>query len=195
MKFSILIPVYNGGDYIKKTLESLLSQSFSDYEVIIIDDCSSDNTLKIIKSFGDKRIKLFQNKKNLGYPKNLEKCRKKATGEIIYLLAQDDILSLDALLDTYKAFRNHPKIGAVTRPYFWFDEDIKKPVRAKSQLNPKKDEIVNINDNYLRIIRIFQTLDQLSGLAFRKSFLNLLFIKTFLPAMFTPLLIFSKTTQ
>ena len=177
MKISILIPVYNGGDYIGETLRNLLSQNFGDYEVVIVDDCSTDNTIKIIKSFKDKRIKIFQNKKNLGYPGNLEKCRKKAKNEIIYLLAQDDILAKDALLNTYKAFKNHPKIGAVTRPYFWFDENPKIPVRAKKQLNPKKNEIVSINGNYEKIKRVFETVDQLSGLAFRKKFFKLPFHK------------------
>ena len=169
------MPAYNGQDFIKQTINNVLSQSFRDYELVIADDCSSDNTLKIIKSFRDKRIKVFQNKKNLGYPKNLEKCHKKAKGEIVYLLAQDDILAPDALLNTSKAFKNHPQIGAVTRPYFWFDENVKKPVRAKKQLNPKKNEIVAISDSYERIVKVFQTLDQLSGLAFRKKFLKLPF--------------------
>ena len=175
MKLSILMPVYNGQDFIKQAISNVLSQSFLDYELIIVDDCSLDKTPQIVKSIKDKRIKFSQNKKNLGYSGNLEKCRKKAKGEIIYLLAQDDILSLDALLDTYKAFRNHPKIGAVTRPYYWFDESVKKPVRAKTQLNPNKNEIVTINDNNERIVRVFQTFDQLSGLAFRKKFIKLPF--------------------
>jgi len=78
LKFSICMPVYNGEYVINQTLRSILTQSFDNFEVIIIDDCSKDNTIEIIKSFNDKRIKYYKNEKNLCYPKNLEKCRKKA---------------------------------------------------------------------------------------------------------------------
>jgi len=175
MKLSILMPAYNGQEFIKQTISNVLSQSFRDYELIVVDDCSTDKTPQIIKSIKDNRIKFSRNKKNLGYSDNLEKCRKMAQGKIIYLLAQDDVLAPDALLNTSKAFKKHPKIGAVTRPYFWFDENVKKPVRAKKQLNSKKNEIVSISDSYERIVRVFQTLDQLSGLAFRKKFIELPF--------------------
>lgn len=169
------MPAYNGQDFIKQTINNVLSQSFRDYELVIVDDCSTDKTPQIIKSIKDKRIKFFQNKNNLGYSDNLEKCRQKAKGEIIFLLGQDDLLAKNTLLSTYKTFKNNPKIGAVTRPYFWFDENVKKPVRAKKQLNPKKNEIVAISDSYERIVKVFQTLDQLSGLAFRKKFIELPF--------------------
>ena len=122
-----------------------------------------------------KRIKFFKNKKNLGYPGNLEKCREKATGEILYLMGQDDILAKDALLTTYNVFKKDESIGAVTRPYFWFDKDINIPVRAKKQLNPKRNERVTIDSNPEKIIRVFETLDQLSGLALRKKYVDLPF--------------------
>ena len=77
LKFSICMPVYNGENVISQTLRSILTQSFDNFEIIIIDDCSKDNTIEIIKSFNDKRIKYYKNEKNLCYPKNLEKCRKK----------------------------------------------------------------------------------------------------------------------
>jgi len=172
LKFSLLIPTYNGGKTIKETLESILSQSFFNYEIIINDDVSSDNTEEIVKSMGDSRIKFFRNEKNLGYPGNLESARQKATGEIIYLMGQDDILGSGALEKTHKVFKLSDDIGAVTRPYFWFDKDIKKPVRAKDQLNPEKDEIVKITDNYQKIIAVFRTLDQLSGLAYRRKLID-----------------------
>ena len=186
LKFSILIPSYNGGDVLEETLKNIFSQSFSNYEIIIQDDVSSDNTEEVIKSFGDERVKFFQNERNLGYPGNLEEARKKATGDIIYLMGQDDILAKGALEDTYKAFKYSDDVGAVTRPYFWFDEDITKPVRAKDQLNPKDDALVRITDDPERVVSVFKTLDQLSGLAYRRKFMDLPFHPDIFPCHIYP---------
>jgi len=176
LKFSICMPVYNGSSVISETLKSILSQSFDNFEIIINDDCSKDNTEEVIKSFKDKRIKFFKNKKNLGYPMNLESCRRKAKGDIIYLMGQDDILGKDVLLKTYRAFESSAEIGAVTRPYYWFDKDIDTPVRAKKQLNPKKNVVLDINESSLEnILIMFSTLDQLSGLAYRKEYIDIPF--------------------
>ena len=186
LKFSICMPAYNGGEVIEETVKSILSQSFKNYEFIIMDDNSTDNTAEVLKSFKDSRIKYFKNKKNLGYSKNLEECRKKATGDIIYLMGQDDILAKDAILDTYEAFEISKDIGAVTRPYYWFDKDIKKPVRAKEQLNPKNDEIVRITDDKKKLITLFSTLDQLSGLALRRKYIDVPFHEDIFPCHVYP---------
>lgn len=175
LKFDILMPVYNGGPVIAETLQSILNQSFTNYQIIIVDDCSQDNTERVIKRFKDPRVKYFRNNNNLGYSRNLEVCRKRATGEIIFLMGQDDILGADALLNTNNAFKKSDRIGAVTRPYFWFDGKIDVAVRAKEQLNPERDEVVTINDDFDRIIKMFMTLDQLSGLAMRRKYLDLPF--------------------
>lgn len=186
LKFSILIPTYNGGEILGDTLRSIFSQDFSNYEIIVNDDCSKDNTEEVVKSFNDSRVKFFRNEKNLGYPGNLEEARKKATGEIIYLMGQDDILARGAMRETYEVFRNNPEVGAVTRPYFWFDKNITTPVRAKEQLNPQKNEIVRITDNPRRVISVFKTLDQLSALAYRKSFMDLPFHPDIFPCHIYP---------
>lgn len=186
MKFSILIPTYNGATVVGETLKSILSQDFIDHEIIIQDDASTDKTEEIVRAFSDPRIKFFKNPKNLGYPKNLEEARKKATGEIIYLMGQDDILGAGALENTWRAFQISGDIGAVTRPYFWFDEMIKKPVRAKKQLNSEKDEIIRITDAPKKIVAIFETLDQLSGLAYRRKFMNTFFHSDIFPCHVYP---------
>ena len=172
LRFSILIPTYNGESVIAKTLKSVLYQDYKNYEIIINDDSSSDKTVQIIRSFKDKRIKLYLNKNNLGYPGNLNKCLDRATGDIIYLLGQDDILSVDALTSAYKAFQLSPDIGAVTRPYRWFDEDLNTTVRARLPLNPLKDEVVKITDSPERVVSVFKTLDSLSALAYRAKFID-----------------------
>jgi len=186
LKFSILIPAYNGAKVIGDTLLSLLSQSFQNFEIIIQDDASSDDTIKVIESFNEPRIKVFRNERNLGYSKNLDSLRKYASGDIIFLMGQDDILGAGALEETHKAFQLSDDIGAVARPYFWFDEKITKPVRATKQLNPNENEIVRITDNFKKIILTVDVAGQLSGLAMRKKYLGTPFHEDIFPCHVYP---------
>lgn len=186
LKFSILMPTFNGTDVISNTLRSVFSQTYDNYEIIINDDNSTDNTVAIIKSFKDKRIKLHKNERNLGYSANLNRCIKYAAGDIIYLMADDDIISHDAFMKTYNAFKLSDDIGAVCRPYRWFDEDFNTTVRVRKPLNPQRDEIVNITDDYYRIIAVFQVLDQLSGLAYRTKYLDRPFHQDIFPSHIYP---------
>lgn len=182
----ILIPTYNGAKFITETINSILSQNYKDFRILISDDASTDNTLKIIQQIKDKRIFILKNKKNIGYSQNLERGRKHATATYIYLMGQDDIMASNTLKNTINAFKLSKDIGAVTRPYFWFDKNIKIPVRAKNQLNSKKDTIVKITDNPKKVINVFQTLDQLSGLAYRRQFMNIPFHQDIFPCHIYP---------
>jgi len=173
MKLSILIPTYNGSQTITRALQSILSQNFSDYEIIICDDGSTDNTVEIIKSFQDQRIKFFEFTQNVGYAKNLQRCFEKAFGDIIFLFSQDDILAQGALQKTYNAFLLADDIGAVTRPYFWFDQDIKKPVRAVLPLDKNQNTIVSIFDSAKIFNQVMWSSGQLSGLALKREFLKI----------------------
>ena len=106
MKISICISSYNGEKYIEETINSLLSQSYKDLEILIIDDSSKDNTLEIVRSFKDSRIKYSQNKYNLGSTKNINKMVSNAKGEFCILLGQDDILMPDHIEKIIKEFKN-----------------------------------------------------------------------------------------
>lgn len=182
----ILIPTYNGSNCITETIKSILSQNYKNFKILICDDASKDNTLEVVKQIKDKRIVILKNKNNLGYSLNLERARQHATADFIYLMGQDDIMATNTLKNTINAFNLSKDIGAVTRPYYWFDKNINIPVRAKNQLNPKKDVIVKITDNPKKIIHVFQTLDQLSGLAYRRQFMDIPFHPDIFPAHIYP---------
>lgn len=190
--FCILIPTYNGAEVISETLRSILSQSFQNFEILVQDDASSDNTIEVIKAFNEPRIKIFQNKKNIGYPGNLDSLSKKGTGDILYLMGQDDILGKGALKETYKAFKISEDIGAVARPFFWFDKEITKPVRATKQLNPEKDEVVTISDDFERIILTIDVAGQLSGLAMRRKYFDTPFHEDIFPCHVYPFIAILK---
>ncbi len=186
LSIDILIPTYNGSLVITETIKSILTQSYKNFRILVCDDASKDNTVSVLKQIKDDRIVIIQNKKNVGYSDNLERARQHATADIVYLMGQDDILAKDSLKNTINAFNLNPNIGAVTRPYYWFDKNIDKPVRAKKQLNPKKNTIVKITDNSKKVIRVFETLDQLSGLAYRRQFMDLPFHPDIFPCHIYP---------
>lgn len=96
---SIIIPVYNASSTIDKTIESALRQSYYNIEIILIDDCSTDNSFNIIKnnSDNDKRIKVYRNEINLGVANTRNLGIKLASGEFIAFLDSDDIWKRDKL--------------------------------------------------------------------------------------------------
>ncbi|MBI3558991.1 glycosyltransferase, partial [Candidatus Gottesmanbacteria bacterium] len=147
------IPTYNGAAWIKETLESILAQNFQNFEILICDDGSTDKTLKIIREFRNKKIKIVANKINLGYGKNLQRIKKLATGDVLFLMGQDDILLPEALQKTHDAFLTNKDVGLVLRPYYWFMQDFKKPVRRAG-------------------ISLFEAAGQLSGLAYLRKYLT-----------------------
>ena len=65
-KVSIIMPVYNAQKYIDRCIKSLLDQTFKDFELLMVDDQSQDDSLKLLKKYKDKRITVFQNKQNMG---------------------------------------------------------------------------------------------------------------------------------
>ena len=186
-KVSVLVPVYNGAGVIGETLNCIFGQDFKDYEVVVVDDASTDNSEEVIKSTSDPRIRYFRNGQNLGYPRNIEECRLKARGEILFLMSQDDLLARGALGRTIVCF-DDPGVGAVTRPYFWFHNDPKKPVRAKKQFNPQRDEILSITDGPETLVKVLDPLDQFSGLAYRVKFMDCGFHQDIFPCHIYPFL-------
>lgn len=90
-KISVCIATYNGELYIKQQIESILLEISEDDEIVISDDSSSDNTLKIIEAFQDKRIRIFKNQVFKNPIFNFEHAIKQATGDLIFLSDQDDV--------------------------------------------------------------------------------------------------------
>lgn len=90
--FSIVIPTYNRATDLKIAVSSVLKQDFDDYEIIVSDNASTDNTEKICKSFNDKRIKYYKNMTNIGICRNIYKVIKLASGSYIFILGDDDYI-------------------------------------------------------------------------------------------------------
>ena len=91
-KVTIGIPVYNGAGTIERTIQSVLDQTFADFELLIIDNASTDDTLSRIAKFSDRRIRLINNPENLGAEANWNMVLHEAKGDLITLLPADDTL-------------------------------------------------------------------------------------------------------
>ena len=111
-KITVIMSVYNAQTYLNEAIESILNQSFSDFEFLIINDCSEDDTRKILDGFArqDHRIKLLTNKKNLGLTKNLNRLVQMSNGEYIARMDADDISLSERFKEQIDYFESHTDI-------------------------------------------------------------------------------------
>lgn len=112
-KVSIIMPLYNAEKYVESTIRSILSQSFDDIELIVINDHPTDDTLEIVKSIQDDRIRIVDNDRNRGIAYSRNHGISVAKGEYIALMDDDDICSLDRLEVEVEYLDSNPLIGAV----------------------------------------------------------------------------------
>ena len=110
---SVVMPVYNSGKYLREAIESILNQDFKDFEFLILNDGSTDDSLDIIKSYNDPRIRLFDSQHNEGLVFQLNKGLKEARGKYIARMDSDDTCTNDRLLKQYKFLENNKDIGIV----------------------------------------------------------------------------------
>ncbi|WP_283231345.1 glycosyltransferase [Fusibacillus kribbianus] len=123
---SVCIPAYNSAVYIKRTMESVLNQKYKNIELVVVDDCSKDDTVKIVESMDDPRIRLVKNEKNLGMTGNWNKCLAEAKGEYIKLICADDILYEESIEKELKALLAHPEVTLVMSDTSLIDENGKR---------------------------------------------------------------------
>ena len=103
--------VFNGDKYLKESIKSILNQTYENFEFIIVDDNSIDNSLNTILSFNDPRIKVIKNKKNIGLAGSLNKALKVCKGEYIARMDHDDIAYNNRLEKQFNYLESNPKIG------------------------------------------------------------------------------------
>lgn len=115
-QITVALPVYNGEQYVKSAIESVLTQTYSDFELIILDNCSTDNTVDIARSFEDARIQIIVNNSNLGMIGNWNLAVSRASGRYIKILSHDDLLDPNCLAEQINGFLTHQNqnIGIVT---------------------------------------------------------------------------------
>ncbi len=110
-KVSVVIPVYNAENFVGQSIESILSQTYRDFELIIIDDGSTDNSVEVIKSYKDARIRFYQNKTNTGLAGVRNKGIQLSNGEYLAWLDADDISHPDRLARQVQILDSDEEIG------------------------------------------------------------------------------------
>lgn len=113
-KISVFIPAYNAGPFVAQAIESVLAQSYSNYELIVIDDGSTDNTIKVLEKYqSHQKVKIYQNKKNMGMAPTWNIGLKLCRGELIAKLDADDFYE-PTFLETMVGFsQNHQQVGLI----------------------------------------------------------------------------------
>lgn len=143
---SVVIPLYNAEKTIQATLDSVFQQTFSDFELIVIDDGSTDSSPEIVKVYSDKRLHLFSFA-NSGAAAARNQGIARAQGDYIALLDADDIWSADKLADQIEMLKKNPEVGLV---YSWSDyiDAEGNPVCPGKRVIPSE----NFDDTYGKLL-------------------------------------------
>jgi glycosyltransferase involved in cell wall biosynthesis len=143
---TVFMPVYNAGKYLKEAIASILNQTYKNFEFLIVNDGSTDDSLATIKSFNDKRIRLIENESNIGLIASLNIGLIESKGAYIVRMDQDDI-SLSHRIETQINFLiKNPEYGLIGSWFEDFGENI-----------PNKIVKYSSNDTEIRIRHLYQT--------------------------------------
>lgn len=109
-KINVIMSVYNGMPYLEEAVESVLNQTYKNFKFIIVDDASTDDTLKYLKSLKDRRIKLIRNKKNFGLAASLNIALQRTQGDYIARMDADDVSKPERLATQIGFMKKNPKV-------------------------------------------------------------------------------------
>lgn len=142
---SIIVPIYNTGAILKETIQSVIDQTYPQFELIAIDDGSTDDTLKFLGEFHDPRIRVVS-QTNQGMAQTRNNGLRMAAGEFVLFLDHDDVLASDFLIERVKCLNENPEVGFVGGPIRTFPDDRKEFWSAAINV---EQEILFFSPNHL----------------------------------------------
>jgi len=146
-KVSVLMAVYRTPEeYLRPALESILNQTFTDFELLILDDCPQQPVEAIVKSYSDERIKYYQNPQNLGISQTRNKLIDLAKGEYLAVMDHDDISLPERLEKEVQFLDSHPAVGVVG---CWYERFPQKKIKQKYVLNSQIERDLMYNCSVL----------------------------------------------
>ncbi len=134
-EISVIMPVHNGEKYLREAVDSILSQTFSDFELLIIDDGSTDSTPDIIKSIDDERIVYLKNESNMGISHSLNRGIAASKGKYIARMDADDISLPQRFEKQIEFMKSNPEVMLLGCAVEAFGEDFENTVRVFSKFN------------------------------------------------------------
>ncbi|WP_062697977.1 glycosyltransferase family 2 protein [Chryseobacterium indologenes] len=147
-KISILIANYNNGHFFKECFDSLIAQTFTDWEAVILDDASKDNSLELIKNIiqDDCRFKIYTNETNKGVGYTKRRLVELSNSEICGFLDPDDALVEEALEIVFTAHSENPDVGLIYSNFIFCDHLLNKiKVHKATQINDLDEKYLNFN--------------------------------------------------
>jgi glycosyltransferase involved in cell wall biosynthesis len=139
IKVSFVVPCYKLGHLLRECVASILSQTYKNFEVLIMDDCSPDNTPEVARSFDDPRVQHVRNEPNLGHLANYNKGIRMARGEYIWLISADDKLRSPQVLERYVGMMDRfPNVGYVFCPTMKLSGQLEAGVMPYSLISDKE---------------------------------------------------------
>jgi len=120
-KFSIILPVYNGGNYVKECVNSILAQSVQEFDLCVIDNNSKDGTVQWLQSINDERLKVFPYKQTVPIEQNWARIKELPKNEFITLIGHDDILYPHYLDEINRLIEKHPQASLYQAHYQYVD--------------------------------------------------------------------------
>ena len=169
-KISVVLPTYNRPDYIVLSIRSILNQTFKNFEILVLDDASTDNTEDVVLGFNDKRIVYIKNKKNMGYAANIKKGFGMSKGKYIFMISDDDMIMSTTLFAEIEKVMDKTNAGYAQTGLVYYDQDHYKPsvidhVATKLIFEKPSPDIFYKTSNW--------HYGFMSGNVFRKDFINI----------------------
>lgn len=164
-KVSVIMGIYNCGDTLGRCIESLISQTYSNWELIMCDDCSTDNTLEIAMLYKKKynNIILIKNETNSGLAYSLNQCLKYCSGNYIARMDSDDVCLPERFKEQVKFLNENKQYQVVGSSIILFDEKGDKGIRKAKELPVKNDITKNVPHVHPTIMMRKEVYDKLKG--------------------------------
>lgn len=156
---SVLIPSYNYGRFIEKSVDSVLAQTYDNFEVVVTDNRSTDTTMQILRAHygSDPRVRIFENETNIGLTENFNRALAHARGEFVVWLCADDWFLSGHLARLYDVFAHHPRLDVVYTNIYFADER-GRAFAIKAETSQLGFDYVDIRDELPEMLATFSQL-------------------------------------